>query len=206
MARNRFRLDTTVLQDPFASVSSGNPSHVRNTNALDPRYSSFRIPSAALPKKQYGDYQSDVDSGKFNCSWTCWQDFEDFLGAEQDGNSVEFCKTKTRTGGDKFHTHIYFVCSRHGTGGVKTYEKKHPNWTRKIPAKRTGCGSALTIKTYHNTEMVLGIYKSNHNHSVGEDNLRFTRICDDTREWIAGMVRIKVSNDRIVSFNYVNPQ
>jgi hypothetical protein len=31
-----------------------------DTSALDPRYLSFRIPGAGLPKK-HGDYQSDVD-------------------------------------------------------------------------------------------------------------------------------------------------
>ena len=68
------------------------------------------------------------------------------LVAEQEANSMEFRKTKTKAGGTKFNHYMYFVCSRHGTGGVKKYDKKHLKWTRKISIKRTGCTSTLTCQ------------------------------------------------------------
>ena len=30
---------------------------------------------------------------------------------------------------------FYYVCARQGTRGEKKYEKKHPEWGRKVPSK-----------------------------------------------------------------------
>jgi hypothetical protein len=93
---------------------------------------------------------------------------------------------------------MVYVCAHYGTGG-KDYEKKHPGWSRKVPSKATDCPCSLKIKKYHNTSVILGKYHRNHNHPIGADNLRFTRISDATRDWIAGMVRMKVKSNHIVS-------
>lgn len=45
---------------------------------------------------------------------------------------------------------------------------------------------------------MLGIYEATRNHPLGDKNLRFTHISDETREWIAGMVAMKVQSDHIV--------
>ncbi|KAF8956365.1 hypothetical protein BDZ97DRAFT_1645306, partial [Flammula alnicola] len=46
---------------------------------------------------------------------------------------------------------------------------------------------------------ILGIYDLEHNHPLGNENLRFTRISPSTRDWIAGMVRMKVKTDHILA-------
>ncbi|KAF7371682.1 hypothetical protein MVEN_00024400 [Mycena venus] len=45
---------------------------------------------------------------------------------------------------------------------------------------------------------VLGNYTVEHNHPVGNENLRFTRISHETREYIAGLLRLKVSPNFIL--------
>ncbi|KAF8074779.1 hypothetical protein FPV67DRAFT_1364291, partial [Lyophyllum atratum] len=82
--------------------------------------------------------------------------------------------------------------------GEKDYIKKHPTWYFKIPPKRTNCEASLSVKTYHDTPTVLGIYESAHNHPIGGQNLRYTRISGPTCDWIAGMVRMKVQSDHIL--------
>ncbi|KAJ6592498.1 hypothetical protein B0H19DRAFT_921216 [Mycena capillaripes] len=63
---------------------------------------------------------------------------------------------------------------------------------------RTDCECVLLIKTYPGVTMVLGNYKDEHNHPLGNENLRFTRISKETREYIAGLLRLKVSPSHIL--------
>ncbi|KAJ7110912.1 hypothetical protein C8R44DRAFT_533129, partial [Mycena epipterygia] len=45
---------------------------------------------------------------------------------------------------------------------------------------------------------VLGNYSAGHNHPIGNANLRFTQIPKDTREYIAGLLRLKVMPEHIL--------
>lgn len=112
--------------------------------------------------------------------------------------SIELLLTKRLWDGDCYEDKFYYVCGQHGTRGCKVYVKKNPQWNRKIPAKRTGCPCKLIVKTYVGTDTVLGQYEKNHNHDIGNPNLRFTRISKDTRELIAGMLRSGVAPESIV--------
>ncbi|KAJ7017356.1 hypothetical protein C8F04DRAFT_889374, partial [Mycena alexandri] len=51
---------------------------------------------------------------------------------------------------------------------------------------------------YPGIATVLGNYKDQHNHELGNANLRFTSISKETREYIAGLLRMKVSPDHIL--------
>jgi hypothetical protein len=155
--------------------------------------------SSDTPQKLYGNFSSDSESGKYNRSWCSWEDFTSFLGQEQAANSIELRKVSSTSGAGRYIERIEYVCARYGTGGQKSYDKKHPEWSRKVPNKSTDCPCSLKVKTYHGTGVVLGKYKSAHNHPTGVDNLRFTRISNETRDWIAGMVRMKVKSNHIVS-------
>ncbi|KAJ7061372.1 hypothetical protein C8F01DRAFT_943216, partial [Mycena amicta] len=74
-----------------------------------------------------------------------------------------------------------FVCSRGGTGGVKSYVKLHPEWTRKLPSKRTDCKCVLIVKNYPDTLTVLAKYIDEHNHAIANANLAHTHIPADAR-------------------------
>ena len=78
---------------------------------------------------------------------------------------------------------ILFYCSRHGSGGIKSYTRSqlHPNWKdHKNGSKLTKCSASLMVKTYHGPETVLGIYDDEHNHPTGKYNLRYTQISAET--------------------------
>ncbi|KAJ7675545.1 hypothetical protein B0H17DRAFT_858252, partial [Mycena rosella] len=45
---------------------------------------------------------------------------------------------------------------------------------------------------------VLGNYLEEHNHELGNSNLPFTQISKETREYIAGLLRLKVSPNHIL--------
>jgi hypothetical protein len=48
--------------------------------------------------------------------------------------------------------------------------------------------------------MVLGGYSDAHDHPIGNANLPYVQIPKDTREYIAGLLRLKITPDHIVSF------
>jgi len=150
-------------------------------------------------QKLYGDFRSDSESGRYNKSWCSWEEFRSFLVQEQAANSIELRQVSSKTGAERYVERTVYVCARYRTGGEKNYEKKHPEWSRKVPTKGTDCPCSLKVKKYHDTSVILGKYQADHNHPTGVDNLRFTRISDATRDWIAGMVRMKVKSDHIVS-------
>jgi hypothetical protein len=72
---------------------------------------------------------------------------------------------------------------------------------RKIESKRIdgGCPCYVQIKTYPDTDTVLGKYSVDHSHPTGKDNLKYIRIRVATRELIEGWVHYGVTDQEIVS-------
>ena len=81
---------------------------------------------------------------------------------------------------------------------MKEYIPKHPERQRNVPSKRTGCPCRLTVKVYPKTQEVLGMYKHEHAHSIGNKNLKFTPLSKEVRNKIADMLKSGIENDRIV--------
>ncbi|KAJ7128412.1 hypothetical protein C8R44DRAFT_700955, partial [Mycena epipterygia] len=90
-----------------------------------------------------------------------------------------------------------FVCSRQGSGGKSKYRAKN-SWTRKIESKRSGCPCRLTVKSYPGTSEVLGFYKPDHTHAIGDDNLKYTRLDADTRKEIEKLLRLGVEPKKVL--------
>jgi hypothetical protein len=55
------------------------------------------------------------------------------------------------------------------------------------------------VKEYPGVSTILGNYRDEHNHALGNANLPFTQISKETREYIAGLLRLKVTPEHIVS-------
>ena len=79
-----------------------------------------------------------------------------------------------------------YLCSHQGTGGNKKYEIKKPMYAeRKVPSKWTGCKDCLMVKSYPNTEHILGMYEQDHLPVLGEMNPCFMHLPTETRVQIA---------------------
>lgn len=195
------------LQSLLTTIDSFSPEALRDPNILARLKISFSsLQKAPEPEPEPepapvlvpGSYQADSVSDHFNKRWDNLADFHAWRALEEKKNGIEILRTTKANDGFVYATRQYYVCSRHGTGGLKKYVKKH-SWNRKIEAKRNGCPCSLMIKTYLDTDVVLGHYKEHHNHELGNKNLRFTRISRQTRELIAGMLRAGISPENIVS-------
>jgi hypothetical protein len=55
------------------------------------------------------------------------------------------------------------------------------------------------IKTYSNTDVVLGNYVSHHSHEIGNKNLMYMRILKSTHEMMATMLHNGVESNVVMS-------
>ncbi|KAJ7778139.1 hypothetical protein B0H16DRAFT_1270524, partial [Mycena metata] len=146
----------------------------------------------APPKHAQGSFPYDLASGKYKMRWDSFEDFEEWFQEEQNSRVIQFRLIKTYSNAPVFDRQLRYSCSRGGTGGQKSYTKLHPEWRRKCEPRRTGCDCTLNVKQYPGIATVLGNYKDQHNHELGNANLRFMSISKETREYIAGLLRMKV--------------
>ena len=89
-------------------------------------------------------------------------------------------------------------CLREFTGGKWDYQNGN-QWERKIPSKKTGCQCCVTVKQYPQMEVMLGKYEGQHDHLLGDDNLRFIRLSGKIRDLVMDMVYIDINSKTIVS-------
>lgn len=102
---------------------------------------------------------------------------------------------KHKAGGEK----LYYVCAHQSTGGDKQYEKKHPEWGRKVLVKWCGCMCKLIVKIYPHMSHIAGRYYSENSHPIGSQNAQFTLLPKGTHIQIAEMLRMGISHDQVVS-------
>lgn len=149
------------------------------------------------PEIDHGAYAADLAGGKYSLSWASLQDMEIWLKKEEESMFIELWLKETRHHKDKWTEQYIYVCAQQGTGGKKAYMRKFDS-DRKLVAKRCGCPCRLIVKSYPNMARVLGRYEDNHSHAIGYDNARFTLVISETRVQIAEMLRMGISNKRIV--------
>jgi hypothetical protein len=145
-------------------------------------------------------YDHEVNGPRYQERWESFTAFQGWLAQEQCTRGIEFRLVNTYKNTPVYERSLRYVCSRGATGGRKEHAKKHPEWSRKCEKKFTDCPCKLIIKEYPGTNTILGHYSKTHNHDVGNANLRFTQIPKETREYIAGMLRLEVAPDHIVRY------
>lgn len=155
----------------------------------------------STPVSDPGPYAQDLAKEKYNMAWDSLGDMQAWLRKEQDSKIIELglkWRRKNKGNNPTWSEKHYYVCARQGTGGLKKYEKKHPEWGRKFPGKRTGCICHLVIKIYSGTTKILGKYLADHSHPIGKENACYTKLSRDTRVQIAEMLRMGISHEHIV--------
>ena len=149
-----------------------------------------------------GSIMHDRKQGKMLSEWKN-EDFRAWLAAEESDKGIELVISHVRHSDSPiWREQRVLKCSREWTGGWPAQNKSESpapvEQDRKIPSKKTGCRCRLTLKFYRHTETILGRYESEHDHPLGDDNLRFTRLTDRTRELVMEMVHTGVDTKIIV--------
>ncbi|KAJ7202556.1 hypothetical protein GGX14DRAFT_330437, partial [Mycena pura] len=138
-----------------------------------------------------GSFEYDLASSKYQHRWDNWVKFQEWLLQEQQQQCIELRLVNTYRRMPAYERKCRYVCSRAGTGGIKPYTRRHPEWNQKLGSKRTGCECSLLVKEYPGISTVLGHYSNAHNHQIGNENLPYTQIPKETKEYIAGLLRLK---------------
>ncbi|KAF9527724.1 hypothetical protein CPB83DRAFT_894909 [Crepidotus variabilis] len=129
-------------------------------------------------KQPYGS--GDSEDG-YTLIFATMEEFLDWRNAEEERNCVEFVKGDThgsKADPPRFKDHTKLVCARHSRSGRKKYVKKHPERVRKVPSRKLegiGCSASISYKTYFDSDQVRACYISQHSHSIGPENLPYTR-------------------------------
>ncbi|KAJ7622381.1 hypothetical protein FB45DRAFT_1091299, partial [Roridomyces roridus] len=144
-----------------------------------------------------GSYQHDVDSKEWPLCWESWEDFHSWRKNEEQSKCIELLLDNTYPptfrDAPTFTKKCRYICSRGGKSRQPkpSTDKEKPARTRKNPSKRIDCQCIVMVKEYPDTSKLLGYHVDTHNHELGNANLRFTRIPPETREYIAGLLRLK---------------
>ena len=136
-----------------------------------------------------------------------WADIDAFLtwlATEEAEKSIQLIVSQVkRSDSSIWRERRVYRCAREFTGR----KKDRQNITRlewAIPLTKTGCRCTLTIKMYLHTDKILGKYNEEHDHTIGDDNLRFTRLSDTTEELVMELARAGVHAKAIVRGHYVD--
>ncbi|KAL1740643.1 hypothetical protein HDZ31DRAFT_47089 [Schizophyllum fasciatum] len=125
--------------------------------------------------------------------------FSGWLAREKREKGVEYSRHKVEHDvrqPPEWLTRTTYVCGRKGNGR-STYKPKDSS-NRRISPKRINCPSRVVVKTYPGTRQHLVRYTAGHNHELGEQNLKFTRLSDETKAKIKMMVRLGIERQKIV--------
>ncbi|KAJ7822646.1 hypothetical protein B0H14DRAFT_2370656 [Mycena olivaceomarginata] len=106
----------------FSDISAG--SSVFSGNK--PLFSTVADPRSFL---------ADSSGSKFSLSWDHWAGFQAWLENEEHCHCIELHHVQTTKGMPQFEKKLCYVCSWHGTGDVKVYEKRFPEQGSKASTK-----------------------------------------------------------------------
>jgi hypothetical protein len=127
-----------------------------------------------------GGFNYDQASSHLPLEWPNIDAFQAWHQNEELAHSIELISSTTSHGGQAWTLRHVYICVREWSGGESCYEKT-TNWEQKIPSKKTGCPCNIVIKSYPNTEIVLGRYEDRHDHAIGIANALF--MCLTARSW-----------------------
>ncbi|KAI9437107.1 hypothetical protein BJY52DRAFT_1196649 [Lactarius psammicola] len=128
----------------------------------------------------YGSITYDHKRGEMTLEWANEDEFLVWLAAKEHEKTIKL---------------IEF------SGGKPKRENTH-QWDWKIPSMKTGCQCHLIVKQYPHTETILGKYEGQHNHALGDENLRFLRLSDNI--WNLVMDTIHAGTDPKAIWGTIN--
>ncbi len=152
---------------------------------------------------QRGSITYNCTKGGMTCEWDNDTVFLAWRATEEHEKGIELIASELKHSSSLiWRERRVFRCSCECSGGKWDYECTTQS-DRKVKSKKTGCQCCLIIKKYPHTEKVLGKYNEEHDHMIGDPNLRFTKLSAKTKKLVMNMVRLGIDANIIVRGNYV---
>src|SRR6266702_3491464 len=147
----------------------------------------------------YRSITYDRQKGEMPLKWVNEDAFLAWLAAEECENAIKLIVSRTEdSDSPNWRARRVYRCLWEFSGGKQDCEDTNQS-NRKITAMKTGCQCRVTIKMYPHTETILGKYEGNHNHALGDDNLRFLRLTERNKIFVMDMVCMGMDSKAIVS-------
>ena len=193
----------SIIPNPHMSVLEIPTGPPISENKLTYRVHKWKAQRTDAP--EHGSITYDHEKEGMEWEWADYNTFLDWLATKETMNSIEFIVSQVEHSDTPIwrEWHVY-RCAREYSGR-KTTQEKITEWGRTIPSKKTGCWCCLTIKRYPHTDTILGKYEDQHDHTIGDDNLQFTRLLDATKALVMDMVCTGIDSKAIVCGNYIFP-
>ena len=183
---------------PSFEIPTGPSISERGTTYLvsDAKLRRGKRPTTTAP---YGSITYDREKGTMPLEWENEDEFLVWLAAEEHMKTIKFIVSVTeQSDSPNWRARRTYRCSREFSGGKLDRENVH-QWDRKIPSMKTGCQCRLIIKQYPHTRTILGKYDGQHDHPLGDENLRFLRLSHHIRSLVMDMIREGTDAEAIVS-------
>ena len=156
---------------------------------------------ATLP--QYRIISHDRKRGTMEQEWDNEESFLAWLAAKEAKHLIELIVSNVTCSDSLFWQERRILkCSQEYTGGwpdQQSGSSAPEERNRKILSKKTGCQCCLTLQFYQHTEIILGKYKSEHDHLLRDNNLQFTWLTDRTKDLVLVMLTMGIDAKTIVS-------
>ncbi len=199
----QINLFTTCQSNGMATFEIAvGPSIAKNIHTLQTPRSDRRLIKDPTTTHQCGSITSDQKKDNMTLEWANEEEFLAWRAAEESDNTIELIVSKVMHSNSLiWQERRVLRCSREWTGGQLAQNKSGDTAKRdmKIPSNKTGCWCCLTIKLYWHTETILREYEREHSHPLRDENLRFTRLSDKTRNLVMDLVHIGVDTKVVVS-------
>ncbi|KAF5333556.1 hypothetical protein D9611_002587 [Ephemerocybe angulata] len=188
---SKFRIDPSIT----STAPSVNHAEPQPPSTLEPDLLFHQFDSSVLEEEE-----EDEGTEKVRMEWPSLEKAKEWMARETEEKLFSFSAKEPRRpnkkGVGKWVTKHIYMCSRGKVCGSSRYVKKHDR-DRKVPNKRTGCGCRLTL-TVLMDKTVIGLYVPDHNHELGAENARFTRMSSKSRQEIEGMLRMGIDPTRVL--------
>ncbi len=145
-----------------------------------------------------GSFQHDQESGDYELSWESLAEFDTWRQEQQQIDSIDLLLANTELSTHYFSWRRIYQCSRQGSGGIKPYEKKFPDWIQNFGPKWIGCPCKVDLKGYPGTHIILGQYIRTHDHPIGMENLIYTQLSKKAKGQVRGFLEQQVERRAIV--------
>ena len=145
-----------------------------------------------------GGFQYDQEFAGYDLSWGSLAEFDAWRQDQKSADTIDLVMCLNESGSKHFSWRRVYWCSRHGSGGIKPYDKKYPDRIRKFGTKRIGCPCKLDLKAYPGTNVLLGRYLKTHSHPTGMGNIVHTRLSEKTRRKVRELLELHVERSAIV--------
>jgi len=134
--------------------------------------------------RKKGSFYSDKKGKFYLLEWLNIAEFDAWCQVEEISNSIEFQRSSNWVGGTLWTIKLLFRCGCHFTsGGGDDYQITNPK-QKWVESKKTECPCHIIIKVYPHTSTILGQYVIEHDHELGQANIRHTAVSCEAWEQV----------------------